>query len=87
MILACALLLLPLQSPKDSITLTDALRQARSQRAQTSLAAALVAQARGAFRTAGAIPNPSLSYSHSAAVPANHLVVDQPLELVAPPVE
>jgi outer membrane protein, heavy metal efflux system len=74
------LLLLSVQAPPDSLTLAQALARARTARAQTVVAGALVAEARGALRTAGAIPNPTVSYSHSEAVPTNHFLVDQPLD-------
>ncbi|MEO6057432.1 MAG: TolC family protein, partial [Gemmatimonadales bacterium] len=38
------------------------------------------AEARAALRTAGTLPNPIVSYSHSDAAPRNHLLVDQPLD-------
>lgn len=74
------LLLLAGQGSPDSLTLAQALARARAARAQTVVAGALVAAARGALRTAGAIPNPTVSYSHSVAVPINHFLVDQPLD-------
>jgi outer membrane protein, heavy metal efflux system len=77
---AALLLLLAGQTPPDSLTLAQALARARAARAQTVVAGALVAEARGALRTAGAIPNPTISYSHSEAVPTNHFLVDQPLD-------
>jgi cobalt-zinc-cadmium efflux system outer membrane protein len=80
MILAFALFAMQAPHRTDSISLHDAIAEARGQRVQLLLAAAQVGEARGAFRTAGAIPNPTLSYSHSAAVPENHLLVDQSLD-------
>lgn len=80
MIAHCLLLALSLQGPGDSITLADALARARQLRAQPSLARAQVDEAVGAFRSGGALPNPTVSYSHSVAVPSNHLVFDQPLD-------
>jgi outer membrane protein, heavy metal efflux system len=74
------LMIFVLQGPGDSLTLMEALAQGRAMRAQGAVAAAQVAEARGALRQAGAIPNPILSYSHSEAVPTNHLLVDQPLD-------
>jgi cobalt-zinc-cadmium efflux system outer membrane protein len=79
-ILTALLLAIQAQAPGDSITLADALARARTHRAVLTLARAQVAEARGAMRTAGAIPNPAVSYSHSGAVPTNHLLVDQPLD-------
>jgi outer membrane protein, heavy metal efflux system len=74
------LLLLAGQASPDSLTLAQALARARAARAQSVVAGALVAEARGALRIAGAIPNPTVSYSHSEAVPTNHFLVDQPLD-------
>lgn len=73
-------LALVLQAPTDSITLPDALEQARRQRGTVAGAAASVAGARAAFRTAGAVPNPTISYSHGESAPRNHFLVDQPLD-------
>jgi cobalt-zinc-cadmium efflux system outer membrane protein len=80
MILAPFLLALQAQASGDSITLAEALARARTLRGQAVVAAAQVAEARAALRTAGAIPNPTVSYSHSGAVPTNHLLVDQSFE-------
>ena len=78
--LAVILALLLAQAPPDSLTLAQALARARAARAQMVVAGTLVAEARGAFRAAGAIPNPTVSYNHSEAVPTNHFLVDQPLD-------
>jgi cobalt-zinc-cadmium efflux system outer membrane protein len=78
MILLC--IAVALQSPVDSISLDQALERARAARGSVTAAAAGVAEAREAFRTAGAIPNPTVSYSHSESTPRNHLLVDQPLD-------
>jgi cobalt-zinc-cadmium efflux system outer membrane protein len=80
MIVSALLLALQLPVPRDSISLADALALARAGRVESSLAAALVAAAHGAFGTSSAIPNPTVSYTHSVAVPTNHLLVDQPLD-------
>jgi cobalt-zinc-cadmium efflux system outer membrane protein len=40
----------------------------------------MVTEARASYRAAGAIPNPTVSYSHSEAFPVNHLLVEQPLD-------
>jgi erythromycin esterase len=74
------LLMLTVQVPGDSLTLAQALAQARAARGPEVVAATQVVEARGALRTAGAIPNPSVSYSRSDAVPTHHLIVDQPLD-------
>jgi cobalt-zinc-cadmium efflux system outer membrane protein len=78
MVLLTALLLL--QAPADTLTLEQALSRARTGRGTTVAAAARVAAARAAFRVAGTVPNPTVSYSHSESPPRYHLLVDQPLE-------
>lgn len=75
-------LLLALQTPGDSLTLSAALARARSARAQIEVTAAQVGGARAALRTAGAIPNPAATYSHSESTPRQHFLVDQPLDWV-----
>jgi cobalt-zinc-cadmium efflux system outer membrane protein len=79
-VVAALLVLLVAQVSPDSLTLAQALARAQAARAQTIVAGALVAEARGALRAAGAIPNPTVSYNHSEAVPTNHFLVDQPLD-------
>jgi cobalt-zinc-cadmium efflux system outer membrane protein len=69
-----------LQLPADSLTLSQALERAAANRPQARAAAARVDEARAALRTAGAVPNPTVSYSHSESVPREHLLVDQSLE-------
>jgi cobalt-zinc-cadmium efflux system outer membrane protein len=69
-----------LQSPGDTISLDQALDRARHARASVVAAAAAVAEARSALRTAGAVPNPTISYSRTESVPRNHLLFDQPLD-------
>jgi outer membrane protein, heavy metal efflux system len=79
MVLLTALLLL--QAPAtDTLTLEQALTRARTGRGTTAVAAARVAAARAAFRVAGTVPNPSVSYSHSESPPHYHLLFDQPLD-------
>jgi outer membrane protein, heavy metal efflux system len=78
MILLC--LALAGQAPGDSLLLSQALEHARTARGTLVAASAGVAQARSALRVAGAIPNPTVSYSHSESTPRNHLLVDQPLD-------
>ena len=73
MIVLC--LALALQQPNDSITLSDALARADRARGTVATAAADIAGARGALRTAGAIPNPTVSYSHTESTPVNHFLV------------
>ncbi|HTK43009.1 MAG TPA: hypothetical protein VL287_15565, partial [Gemmatimonadales bacterium] len=75
-----AVLLVLAQGPQDSLSLSDALARARAARGQVTVTAAQVAEARAALRSAGAITNPTVSYSHSGAVPKEHLLVDQPLD-------
>jgi outer membrane protein, heavy metal efflux system len=79
MFLLAALLLVQRPAP-DSLTLDEALARARAHRGQIVVAAARVAEARAAYRVAGAVPNPTVSYSHSEALPRQHLLVDQPLD-------
>lgn len=78
MLLLTALLL---QAPApDTLTLAQALARARASRGQVVAAAARVATARAAYRVAGAVPNPTVTYSHSESFPRQHLLVDQPLD-------
>jgi cobalt-zinc-cadmium efflux system outer membrane protein len=78
MMLLCLAILL--QSPGDSISLSQALDRARHARGAVAAASAGVAEARAALGTAGAIPNPTVSYSRSEATPRHHFLVDQPLD-------
>jgi hypothetical protein len=80
MLLLTALLLLQGPATGDTLTLEQALARAHSQRGTAKAAAARVAGARAAFRVAGAIPNPTVSYSHTESTPRYHLLVDQSLE-------
>jgi cobalt-zinc-cadmium efflux system outer membrane protein len=68
------------QAVGDSLSLGQALDRARTERGAIMAASAGVAEARAALRTAGAIPNPTISYSHSESAPRNHFLVDQPLD-------
>jgi Outer membrane efflux protein len=72
-------LVLALQTP-DSITLAQALTRAQTGRGRLTAAASAVAEARASIRTASEISNPTLSYTHSGAVPTNHLVFEQPFD-------
>jgi cobalt-zinc-cadmium efflux system outer membrane protein len=74
------LLTLAWQQPADSLSLHAALARAREGRPLSAATAASVAEARGTFRSIGAVPNPTVSYSHSEAFPLNHLTVEQPLD-------
>ena len=78
MIVVC--LMLALQTPADSVTLEQALQRARTERGTVAAAGAGVAEARAGLRAAGAVPNPTVSYSHSESTPRNHFLVDQPLD-------
>ncbi len=78
MILLCLMFIA--QAPGDSLSLEHALERARTQRGAVAAAAAGVAEARAGLRSAGAIPNPTVSYSHSESQPRNHFLVDQPLD-------
>jgi cobalt-zinc-cadmium efflux system outer membrane protein len=77
-----AVVLLAIQGPGDSVSLGSALARAHATRGQAIVAAAQVAEARAALRSAGAITNPTASYSHSGAVPQEHFLVDQPLDFL-----
>ncbi|MEO7138355.1 MAG: TolC family protein [Gemmatimonadales bacterium] len=66
--------------PPDTLTLSEALARARASRGQIAAASARVAAARAAYRVAGAVPNPTVTYSHSEAPPRQHLLFDQPLD-------
>jgi outer membrane protein, heavy metal efflux system len=68
------------QAPRDSVTLEQALDRARARRGAVQVARAGVAEARAALRVAGAIPNPTVSYSHTESAPTSHFLVDQPLD-------
>lgn len=70
------------QGPEDSVSLGGALARARAHRGQVAIAAAQVAEARAALRSAGAVTNPIISYSHSGAVPQEHFLMDQPLDFL-----
>jgi cobalt-zinc-cadmium efflux system outer membrane protein len=81
MLLLTALLLVQGVSPaSDTLTLDQALARSRSDRGQLAASAARVAAARAAYRVAGAVPNPIVSYSHTEAAPRFHFLVDQPLD-------
>ncbi len=64
----------------DSLTLSAALSLARANRPMMRAAAATVAEARAQLRTAGAIPNPAVGYSHTEDTPREHLTVQQPFD-------
>ncbi|HSR91579.1 MAG TPA: TolC family protein, partial [Gemmatimonadales bacterium] len=75
-LLAAGSLLIQAPIP-DSLTLAQALSQARSARGQVMTAAARVAAARAGFRQAGTIPNPTGSYQYTEDTPRQHLTFDQ----------
>lgn len=77
-----AVVLVLAQAPGDSVSLSAALARARATRGQAIVAAAQVAEARAALRSAGAISNPTVSFSHSGAVPQEHFLFDQPLDFL-----
>ncbi len=70
------------QGPGDSVSLGAALTRARSLRGQMTVAASQVAEARAALRGAGAITNPTITFTHSGAVPQEHFLFDQPLDFL-----
>src|SRR3954451_5083155 len=80
MIVLTALLLLQAPAAADTLTLEQALAQARTGRGTMAAASARVAAARAAFRVAGTVSNPTVSYSHSESPPRFHFLVDQPLD-------
>jgi outer membrane protein, heavy metal efflux system len=80
MIVLTALLLLQAPAAADTLTLEQALARARTGRGTMAAASARVAAARAAFRVAGTVSNPTVSYSHSESAPRYHFLVDQSLD-------
>jgi outer membrane protein, heavy metal efflux system len=80
MIVLTALLLLQTPAAADTLTLEQALTRARTSRGTMAAASARVAAARAAFRVAGTVPNPTVTYSHSESAPRYHFLVDQSLD-------
>ena len=74
--LAVLLLQGPAQTP---LSLDSALRRGIAVRGRVAEAGAGVAEARAGRRLAGQVPNPSLSYEHTADPPRQHLLFEQPL--------
>lgn len=74
--LAALLLQAPAQTP---LSLDSAIRRGIAVRGRVAEAGAGVAEARAGRRLAGQIPNPSLSYEHTADPPRQHLLFEQPL--------
>ena len=79
-ILAVLLVQGPAPSP---LSLDSAIRRGIAARGRAAQARAGVAEARAGHRLAGRIPNPSLSYQHTADPPRQHLLFDQPLSWLA----
>lgn len=79
--LLLAVLLVQVPAP-DSLTLAEALARSRAARGQIAAAAARVAAARAAYRVAGAVPNPTVTYTHSESPPRQHLLVDQSFDWI-----
>ena len=75
-LLAAGSLLIQAPIP-DSLTLAQALSQARTARGQVMTATARVAAARAGFRQAGTIPNPNGNYEYTEDTPRQHLTFDQ----------
>lgn len=65
---------------RDSVTLADALARARSHRPVVTVAAAGVAEARGAARAGTTVPNPVFSYTWTGDTPREHATVTQPFD-------
>jgi outer membrane protein TolC len=70
------------QGPGDSVSLRTALARARATRGQMTVAAAQVAEARASLRSAGALGNPTVSFSHTGSTPQEHFLFDQPLDFL-----
>lgn len=64
----------------DSVTLAEALVRARATRPLVTVAAAGVAEARGAARAGMTVPNPVFSYTWTGDTPREHATVTQPLD-------
>ena len=67
----------------DTLTLSRALQMAAATRPIVRAAGAAVAAARAAIGVAGAVPNPSVGYSHTQDTPSEHLTVQQPFDWLA----
>ncbi len=80
MILLLAGALLLTQGPTDSLTLAEAQASARAHRGSLRIAAGQVAEARGAVRLAGTIPNPVGQYSYTEDTPRQHVSLEQSLD-------
>lgn len=79
----CLALFLAFQAPSpDSLTIEAALALAESRRPAFAITAATVDLARAGIGSAGTIPNPTLSYSHTQSAPGDHLLVDQSLDFL-----
>lgn len=67
----------------DTLTLSRALQMAAAARPILRAAGAAVAAARAEIGVAGAVPNPSVGYSHTQDTPSEHLTVQQPFDWLA----
>lgn len=65
--------------PETRFTLEAALQHGLTARGRVEEARAVLAEARGAVRLAGQVPNPNGTYTHSGDAPRQHIQVDQPL--------
>jgi cobalt-zinc-cadmium efflux system outer membrane protein len=79
LVIPLALVLQTAVPPPDSLTLDAALRNARSNRASLSVAAANVQEAAAGRRLASRPPNPTLEYSSVAVTHSTHLSARQAL--------
>lgn len=68
---------------RDTLTLSRALEMAAATRPIVRAAGAAVAAARAGIGVAGAVPNPSVGYSHTQDTPSEHLTVQQPFDWLA----
>jgi outer membrane protein, heavy metal efflux system len=82
--MVAVLALLLVQGPASSpLSLDSAIRRGVAARGRMAEARAGVAEARAGRRLAGQLPNPSLSYEHTADPPRQHLLFEQPLSWLA----
>ncbi len=82
--MVAVLAVLLVQGPAPSpLSLDSAIRRGIAARGRVAEARAGLAEARAGHRLAGRIPNPSLSYQHTADPPRQHLLFDQPLSWLA----
>ncbi len=75
---------LALQGPAPTpLTLSAAIRHGVAARGRVGEARAGLAEARAGRRFAGQVPNPTVSYQHTADPPRQHLLFDQPFSWLA----